>query len=275
MGGANEKTIPERMPNAAWAWEFLRRNAEYRRDYFSAFDALPRPSKLPTGTTFLKLEEPVPVAHKWGLLTLADPSKQAIDANVVWQPELLAGAVRIALSEVDGRKLRSSQQDDTIILSALKTRRIILDTANGVRHIILNGNRFWIQLFCDSDLPTSEDVEISIRLDNARYMRRRLDTAAQLLSLYRSNDGKLSLIGRRQNSNALVNALMAFDIRNGFECAKGDLKDIAEAIVGKARVNADWGVNDRALKAQIKRSLARADRLIGGGYKSFLAKKNL
>ena len=130
-------------------------------------------------------------------------------------------------------------------------------------------------MFCDTDLPPGENAEIGIRIDNARYMRRRLDTAAQLLSLYRSNNGQLSLIGRRHNSNSLINALTAFDIRNGFERPKGDLKDIAEAIVGKARVDADWGVNDRALKAQIKRTLARADRLIGGDYKSFLTKKNL
>lgn len=275
MGGANEYTLPERMPNAAWAWEFLRRNAEYRRECRCASHKQPTPFTLPSGASFIRLDRAIPAARKWGLLTFADPDKPAIDANVFWQPELLAGAVRVCLTAVDSTQDVRSKDGDTIILSALKTRRIILDNADGIRHIVLNGHRFWIQLFCDSDLPPGENAEIGIRIDNAKYMRRRLDTAAQLLSLYRSNDGKLSLIGRRQNSNALVNALTAFDIWNGFERPKGDLKDIAEAIVGKARVEADWGVNDRALKAQIKRSLARADRLIGGDYRSFLTKKNL
>ncbi len=263
------------MPNAAWAWEFLRRNADYRRDCRRASDFLPAPFMLSSGASFLRLDQSIPTAQKWGLLTFADPEKPAIDANVFWRPELLAGAVRVCLTEVESNDSGVSKQDDTIILSALKTRRVILDTADGIRHIVLNGHRFWIQLFCDSDLPPGENAEIGIRIDSARHMRRRLDTAAQLLSLYRSNDGKLSLIGRRQNSNTLVNALIAFDILNGFERPKGDLKDIAEAIVGKARVNADWGVNDRALKAQIRRSLARADRLIGGEYMAFLTKKNL
>lgn len=263
------------MPNAAWAWEFLRRNADYRRDCRHALNTLPTPFTLSSGASFLKLEQTFPAAQKWGLLTFADPKKHAIDANVFWRPDLLAGAVRVRLTEIESDGEESSRSEETIILSALKTRRVILDTPDSIRHIVLNGNRFWIQLFCDSDLPSGENAEIGIRIDSTRYMRRRLDTAAQLLSLYRSNDGKLSLIGRRQNSNTLVNALTAFDIWNGFERPKGDLKDIAEAIVGKARVNADWGVNDRALKAQIKRSLARAERLIGGEYRAFLTKKNL
>jgi len=275
MGGASEHTLPERMPNAAWAWEFLRRNAEYQRDCRRASDILPSPFILSSGASFLRLTQSIPKAEKWGLLTFADPEKPAIDANVFWSPRLLAGAVRVRLTEIGNSQANLPRQEETIILSALKTRRIILDTADGVRHIVLNGHRFWIQLFCDTDLPPGENAEIGIRIDNARYMRRRLDTAAQLLSLYRSNNGQLSLIGRRHNSNLLINALTAFDIRNGFERPKGDLKDIAEAIVGKARVDADWGVNDRALKAQIKRTLARADRLIGGDYKSFLTKKNL
>ncbi len=230
---------------------------------------------LSSGASLLTLERTIAAAREWGLLAFADLEKPAIDANVFWRPDLLAGAVRVCLTEVESDDRGSPESNDTIILSALKTRRIILDTADGIRHIVLNGNRFWIQLFRDSDLPPGETAEIGIRIDNARHMGRRLDTAAQLLSLYRSNDGKLSLIGRRQNSNALVNALTAFDIWNGFERPKGDLKDIAEAIVGEARVNADWSVNDRALKAQIRRSLARAERLIGGDYRTFLTKKNL
>ncbi len=275
MGDGSEYKLQDRMPHAVWAWEFLRRNADYRREYCGVSNALPTPFALSSGASFLKLDRSVPDARKWGLVTFADPEKMAIDANVFWCPELLASAVRICLTEVESSNSDTSKQDDRIILSALKTRRIILDTADGIRHIVLNGHRFWIQLFCCSDLPRSEHTAISIRIDNAKYMRRRLDTAAQLLSLYRSHDGKLSLIGRRQNSNALVNALTAFDIQNGFERPRGDLKDIAEAIVGKARVEADWGVNDRALKAQIKRALARADRLIGGDYRSFLSRKNL
>lgn len=275
MCGKDKYALPDRMPNAAWAWEFLRRNVEYQRECRHASDLLPTPLILPSGASFIRLEKRFPAANKWGLLTFADPEKAAIDANVFWCPELLAGAVRVRLTEIENEAGITSKQDDTIILSALKTRRIILDTADGIRHIVLNGHRFWIQLFCDSDLPSGENAEISIRIDSAKHMRRRLDTAAQLLSLYRSNDGKLSLIGRRQNSKSLVNVLTAFDIWNGFERPKGDLKDIAEAVVGRARVDSDWGVNDRALKAQVRRLLARADRLIDGEYRSFLTKKNL
>lgn len=275
MGAAVYDKLPDRMPNAAWAWEFLRRNGDYRRAFRMSHTGLPTPVSLTSGATLFRSRRLLPEAEQWGLLTFADPDKHAIDANIFWKPDLLAGAVRVRLTHVPTDANRVEPDSDTIVLSALKTRRILLDTCDGARHIVLNGRRFWIQLFCDQDVPVGEFAEVKIRLDGAKHMGRRLDTAAQLLSLHRSIGGKLSLIGRRQNSNALVNALIAHDIWTGFERPKGDLKEIADATFGKVRVKADWGQNDRAMKAQIRRSLARAERYIAGDYRAFLAKKTL
>jgi hypothetical protein len=275
MGDVGQSKPPNRMPNAAWAWEFLRRNPDYRHDFRMAAPCPSSPVFLTSGATLFRSRRAFPLAEKWGLLTFADPDQKAIDANVFWMPDLLAGAVRVRLTHVPTGANRVEPDSDTIVLSALKTRRILLDTCDGMRHIVLNGRRFWIQLFCDQDVPVGEFAEVKIRLDGAKHMGRRLDTAAQLLSLHRSIGGKLSLIGRRQNSNALVNALIAHDIWNGFERAKGDLKEIAYTTFGAHRVKADWGQNDRAMKAQIRRSLARAERYITGDYRAFLAKKTL
>ncbi|WP_438727868.1 transcriptional regulator domain-containing protein [Parasphingorhabdus sp. DH2-15] len=275
MSKVGQSKAPDRMPNAAWAWEFLRRNEDYRRDFRLSHAGLPAPVALTSGATLFRSRRTIPEAEQWGLLAFADPDKQAIDANVFWRPDIVAGAVRVRLTHMPVDDVPIDEMSDIIVLSALKTRRIILDTCDGTRHIVLNGRRFWIQLFCDNDAPVGEFTEVDIRLDGAKHLGRRLDTATQLLSLHRSTGGKLSLIGRRQNSNALSNAIIAHDIWNGFERVKGSMKDIADATFGAVRVNADWGQNDRAMKAQIRRSLARADRLIGGEYRSFLAKKTL
>ena len=107
--------------------------------------------------------------------------------------------------------LCANEGEDIILLSAIKIRRVSYEAVNGMRHILLSGQRFWIQLHCQSDAIPGETGRVGIRIDGTAGMKRRLDTAAQLLSLYKSSDRKPPLIGRTKNSTRLANALLAFD----------------------------------------------------------------
>lgn len=56
-----------------FAWEFLRRNSEYQKDYRSiASKGDPAP------------EMPEPFARRWGLRFWADPDLRAGDTQIVW-----------------------------------------------------------------------------------------------------------------------------------------------------------------------------------------------
>jgi len=110
-----------------------------------------------------------------------------------------------------GMPLCANEGEDIILLSAIKIRRVSYEAVNGMRHILLSGQRFWIQLHCQSDAIPGETGRVGIRIDGTAGMKRRLDTAAQLLSLYKSSDRKPPLIGRTKNSTRLANALLAFD----------------------------------------------------------------
>ena len=264
-----------RMPNAAWAWEGLRRNPAYRADYRAHVHAMPATIPLYGGARLLRAPRRYLSAEEWGLLTYADPYLTADEANVFWRPDLLAGALRVKLTPLGTSSDIDDGPSDTIALSALKTRRVLLETVDGARHILLNGRRFWIQLYSIKRAPVGDQAEVDIRFDGADHMQRRLDTAAQLLALHRSAGGKLSLIGRRRNTRPLSNALNAYDIWHGFDRPKGSLEDVAEMIVGKARMAADWGANDRALKAQAKRAIAKGEAFVAGDYRHLLAQKVL
>ena len=78
------------MPSAAWAWEFLRRNQDYRADYERARKTLPTRQTLETGSVFYIANDAQESARQWGLLSFADPNKAALDADVFWHPDLLA-----------------------------------------------------------------------------------------------------------------------------------------------------------------------------------------
>ncbi len=186
------------MPNAAWAWEFLRRNPDYRADYQTARKTLPTRQTLETGSVFYIANDAQESARQWGLLAFADPNKAALDADVFWHPDLLAGALRVKLIRPVDNIRDGGLPSDTIILSALRTRRVMLQLTNGARHILLNGSRFWIHLYSIKRAPPDDYAIIDVRFDGAKHMGRRLDTATQLLSLHRSAGGKLSLIGRRK-----------------------------------------------------------------------------
>jgi hypothetical protein len=71
-----------------WAFEFLRRNPAYRRDWR---DSVPRRLPVVTlsdGTHLLRLRRRYPRAEQWGLYAFADPARSARQMPVFW----LAGA---------------------------------------------------------------------------------------------------------------------------------------------------------------------------------------
>lgn len=273
MKRADDITSYRRLPNAAWAWEFLRRNPDYRADYMSARDTYPNRSILHTGSVLYTMQQPQTLVERWGLLSFADPDQIAIDADVFWSPDLLAGALRVKLTDPDETVLKESEPHDTIILSALQTRRVMLHTLDGARHILLNGTRFWIHLYSIKRAPIDDYAVIDVRFDGAKHMGRRIDTAKQLLSLHRSAGREISLIGRRKNAAPLVNALKAYDIWNGFECERGNLRDIAIALYGHKRVDDDWTGPSRYLKDHARRARDKGIHLVEGGYKALLSRK--
>lgn len=263
-----------KMPNAAWAWEFLRRNPDYARDFRAAGRLPRRYLTLRSGARFYRPRRRYRNMEKWGLLHPADPDVGPFEADVFWSPDLLAGALNVRLSPLFANDEAQDDNDhDIIVLSAIQSRRVLLDATSGARHILMNGERFWIQLVCEPPLPVGEIAEIRIRIDGAAHGNRKLDTAAQLLSLHRSAGGQLSLIGRNCNAEKLERALLAYDIWHGSEKPHGRYRKIAEAIFGVARVAEEWNHPSQYLFGQARRAKQKGERYVAGDYKKLLFKK--
>lgn len=269
---AGYMSLPRRAPNAAWAWEGLRRNAEYRRVWFGSRQSWPRAIRLQTGADYTRLRSRHRQAEGFGLLALADPDKPAIKADIFWRPDCLAGCLDVRLSPLRADECHDTGDDGAIFLHRLHTRRTILETVDGVRHIVLNGRRFWIQLVCSQPGVIGEAAHVGIRLNQTAAMERHLDSAAQLLSLYRAEGGKLGLIGRRKNTDPLAKALIAHDIWTGFERPKGTLRDIAIALVGDNRVEEDWTGSSRCLKDMARRARDKGLNFVESGYRDLLSR---
>lgn len=266
-----ENAAPKKQPNAAWAWEHLRRNDAYRQDYFLSRPGRQKPTTLNTGATLIRERRRWIAAEKWGLLTFADPDRTAFEANVFWLPEHLAGTLPIKLYPIGGQGLEAGSERDEIVLSAIQTRRVLLDTVDGVRHILLSGKRFWVQLHCKNPVPLNDHGCVGLSIRGAKHLKRRLDTADQLLSLYHSTGGKISLIGRMRNSKRLSHGLVAFDIVK----AGGTHRDVAEIVFGATTVSGRWGDKDQHFENWSRKLIARVNTLVAGGYLDLLNKKTL
>ena len=269
---ADQPARDVRLPYAAWAWEYLRRNSDYARDYRSSLAGRARPIPLNTGAILIRKSRRWSEAEKWGLLCFADPERSCDEANVFWRPDLFAGALPIQTVRIDDAESRDPNgRHDEIELRRLQTRRVILDTVDGARHIVLCGRRFWVQLVCDSPASVGERCAIEVKINSTRHYQRKLDTASQLLSLYHSAGGKISLIGRSRDSTRLSQGLIAIDIVN----AGGSHRDVAEAIYGAEKVAERWGGESRYYEDWARRLVARARFMVNEGYLDLLAKKTL
>jgi hypothetical protein len=262
-----------KLANGALAWEGLRRNTAYRREWKRVSRHVPKSRALATGARYIKSNDLSADAEQWGLVTFSNPNKSAPTKPVLWHPAVLAGALRVQLQQERANFNAPEKAKEKIVLSELKSDRFIVDHVDGMRHVRLGGEHFWIQLFSEQEGEINEDLEVKVRIDSPRFMGRQLDSAAQLLSLYRAASDVPALIGRNKRSKRLYQALMAYDIWMGFERPKGDLKEISAMLVGPARIKQDWGSNDRSLKAQATRYVERGEAFVSGRYKRLLCQK--
>ena len=56
------------LSNAAWAWEFLRRNPDYQRAYRTNRSGMMKPIMLKSRTRLIRLRKRFREAENWGLL---------------------------------------------------------------------------------------------------------------------------------------------------------------------------------------------------------------
>lgn len=256
-----------RWPNAVWAWEFLRRNQNYRADYRAKASKLPRSSVLPSGSHLIIGERRYRAARKWGLLFFANPNLPADKAALFWKPSLLSATIPVTLRTLDEERelgrLAHCPEEDLIILSEICCQRYIFESINGSRHVVLAPRRYWIQLYCDSTHPLGDKVLIYLRLEGSHHAFKRLSSFQQLLRLHKSSGRDVSSIGYRRNISPLSNAITALDIKE----SGGSYSDISRAINDPKVIE----TQKAAAKQKAVRALQRGELYRDGKYRELLS----
>lgn len=255
------------MPLPAWAWEGLRRNPAYQKDYRLSKAGIPSAIILDSGAKLLRARKQFSKAEKWGLVCFADPDIPAIDGHVLWLPNVLPSALRVSIRPIANDE--HANPDDVIDLRRIDLDRLLYEASTGARHIRLGGNSTWVQLICERPISLGERGRLVIRIDYCSRAQRLLETAANLVAL--SANGKLpkpSCSEKREQT--LRSQLTAYDIWH----AGGDLRAIGEAVFPAEWMARDWKGSGNYLKDRTRRLRDAGERFVSGGYIDLLQKRS-
>jgi hypothetical protein len=229
------------LSRVGWAWEFLRRNPEYRLEYQASASE---------GS-----------AERWGMRYFEDPSLDARHASIYWLPECCSAVLPITA--------RALQPDE---VSTFDPAKLICQTRVRTR----DGKRAADVLFnCDGrllQLDVAGAVNIVSVALSAGIVPMPDHSAARVLAIRRFTNlvtsGTLQpmLYPPERRAARLTKVLQALDCWQG----RQSYRDIAVRLHGQRRVDEQWNDPRDHLRDQIRRAVSYGRNLMNGGYRQFL-----
>jgi hypothetical protein len=239
------------LPRTAWAWEFLRRNPDYRGDYAGHLAAAPtdnQPEHLG--------------ALAWCLLRFEDPANDARTANVLWQMKACRDVLPLAAAP-----MRAGTAVDTLRLPALQCRTAVYDYGVEERkEVLLAQDGRSLQLTVFGQTPLEEALLLTPALPVAPYNKSRLLAVRRLADVVKHGWLRPSLYRRERQSNRLARVVQALD---GW-IAKAPQREIAVSLFSRDRVERDWHDPRNHLRDHVRRAVAYGRELMTTKYRRFL-----
>lgn len=236
-----------------WAWEFLRRNANYRQDVREHLATLPTSITHISGAKIFMLPQRVETAEKWGLVAFANPEQSARDAALFWLPTHMNSIVschakpandnhpeQLSLSNFNGQKS---------VLVTPVCEHILIQKLHTTARLIIRGTSF---LEGECVLTFSfEGIDNALSgLITLRNLRHLLCSSRETLVPVRPSDLKYR------------DYLVALD----GHLAQRSYRDIAEVLYGTDRVKEVWTNETRHLKDKVRRAVYAGIELMNGCY---------
>jgi hypothetical protein len=247
-----------------WAWEFLRRNPDYRADWRASVPRRLPQVTLKDGTRLLRLRRRYPRAERWGLYAFADPSVPARRAPAFWHLDALQRIVRLR-AELPAQGVGNSKSAAVIALSDFRVDRVAAIGVDNVPLVLLKGPGSHVPVeicgLAALSLPFAPVFEIGGLLD--------LGSQTELLKRLHRFAGPSPAAGNRSAfaiDERLHHALIALDESLGGKT----YRQIAITIYGEKRVAEEWLGPSQYLKDRTRRLVAKGTELMKGGYRELL-----
>ncbi|MDB6430133.1 DUF2285 domain-containing protein [Pseudomonas aeruginosa] len=222
----------------ALAWEYLRRNPDYRRDW-------------------LRRRRRSDAAHRWGLRLLEDPTLDARDAHPAWFPDHDAvvqlypdadpppDAYAFEFWRVPGRKHLIHDGKRLVLVSRWPGCCLRLALAPG-----LEDGMAYLYATRACATPCARYRALVAELDKLAVVP---DAMPAVMTRERPSPTQLQELHTLQALDATL--------------AGASLREAAEGLFGVDAVATDWHA-DSALRARVRRLVRRGEALMRGGYRS-------
>jgi Uncharacterized conserved protein (DUF2285)/Family of unknown function (DUF6499) len=240
-----------------WAWEFLRHNKDYRRDFRMYRAGHPCAINHVSGATVFRLRPRFLAAEAWGLVVFSDPERPALEASVFWLPELLHHvAFCDCQPEID-------QSAEVLGLSSFRARRTVLIGIHG-EHIALHGTGSTSNLLVNSGTLLFGESAITFRHKGLATASPHYETV-KILKRLTVEPSKTEVKTHVLNSKYL-NYLIALE----GHLEGRSYRDIALVLFGQDAVGTHWTNDTRGYKSAARRAVAAGIELMNQGYRNLL-----
>lgn len=247
-----------------WAWEFLRRNPDYRSDWQASVPRRLAHVTLKDGTRLLRLRRRYPRAERWGLYAFANPSVPARQAPAFWHLDALQRTVRLR-AELPAEPAKHHRGTTLLALSDFRVDRVAAIGVDNVPLVLMKGPGSHVPVEISGlaalSLPFAPVFEVDGLFDLGAQteLLKRLHRYAEQAP----NPGIRSPFGIDER---LHHALIALDE----SLAGKTYRQIAITIYGEKRVAEDWQGASQYLKDRMRRLVAKGAELMNGGYRDLL-----
>jgi len=244
-----------------FAWEFLRRNAEFRADWSRA--------RLEYGisgydgpTTLLVSQHSTPSLARWGCLYASSPTQDALSSVVFWSADVCASILRLTAFGMEAQVAATP-----FILRSIPCSSTLLEIPDRPQNLLFSESGRALQLVVEG-----EDVMRPVRLMTDSAPEGRL-AAAQIRALQCFND--LRLTGHFFASNVQRDVLSP-RFRRVLRTLDAHLsgasnQEIARTLWKDEYSDERWDSPDYALRDRVRKALARGIFLIREGYRKLLS----
>ncbi len=259
------RTEPEpthTLNNADWAWEFLRINPEYQRDYRLSRARLLRMATHKSGVEFLRIRRCCPYAKRWGLVYMCDPDLSKKRVSIAWHPDE-TGTVSV---ETRIFKKQGNTPDLDLPTRQYNGGFVIIEPDHQTLYFRIGLRTASLKITGVSILLHS--VNIRFLIEGVEHIQ----TAFPILEVIRAG-----VIGHKKlherpipRTTQLRRSKYLIAARKANEGVV--LKEIATAIYGEKHAQKEWRNPDsRSFKDEIIRAKRKGISLMNGEYRKLLS----
>jgi hypothetical protein len=250
------------LTKSEWAWEFLRRNPEYKRAFIISRSRLSQIARLNNGTPVMRPKGCQAGASDWGLECFSDPDLSAAQTPVFWSQEALKHHVEAEAAIVESDPVQAD-------LDVFRSRNCaaILQRKHGVSVLLRTPTEF-VDLQITGANILLNPARLSFRIAGLGAVKSHAATLLLLThSIEKHTSGNTNPLPRHQRLG-LLKALVALDCKQ----SRGSLQDTAIVFRATGLTRLSWStIGDESLKKQVIRARNRGLKLMQGGYRTLLS----